>query len=101
MALKSSWMNFKRRVCDYIDVDFIETRPYTTLEDLGLDSLDFVELILMVEEEYDVDLDQEVDEIKSIGGLHGLLVRTLQKDREVPITTRDTVNTRCSHCGRS
>jgi acyl carrier protein len=101
MVLKASWFNFKALVCEYIDADFLSTRPYSPWGDLGLDSLDQVELILMVEEEYDVDLDQEVDDIKTIGGLHGLLVRKLNKKRLVDITHRDTVNTRCSHCGRS
>jgi acyl carrier protein len=102
MAFKSSWFKFKALVCEYIDADFLSTRPYSTWEDLGLDSLDFVELITMVEEEYNVEFtDLAVDDIKTIGGLHGLLVRKLDSQREVDITHRDSVNTRCSHCGRS
>jgi hypothetical protein len=109
---KSEWFNFKKRVCNFIDADFFRTKPYSSWEDLGLDSLDYVELIMFVEEEYDVDFDQAVDDIKSIGGLHGLLIRTLESQREVDVTHRDTEHTRsslgfvgqnpgrCSHCGR-
>jgi acyl carrier protein len=99
-TLKTGWLEFKKLVCDFIDKDRETTRPYSSWEDLGLDSLDYVGLIIFVEEEYDVDFDQAVDDIKSIGGLHGLLVRTLEKQRAAEISHRDTVNTRCSSCGQ-
>jgi acyl carrier protein len=99
MAFRTSWMQFKKLVCDYIVVNMYVTRPYDTFEQLGLDSLDFVELILMVEEEFNVDFDNNIDAVKTIGGLHVLLIRTLEGQREVEITHKDTFNSRCSHCG--
>jgi acyl carrier protein len=104
-----------------------DTRPYDSFEQLGLDSLDYVELIMFVEETYDVEfVDEAVDDIKTIGGLHGLLIRTLESQREAEVTHRDTEHTRgsaiskarnlpyhrgnpqafqnpgrCTHCGRS
>ena len=97
---KSAWVYFKPLVCDFIGVDVYKTRPHDTWEKLAVDSLDYIELVMMVEEEFDVELtEQELDNNFTIGGLHGLLIRSLSR-REVPITHRDTINTRCSHCGR-
>jgi acyl carrier protein len=96
MTSKTEWINFKRRICDYLDLIANDTRPYTTFVDLGLDSLDVVELVMFVEEEYDVDLPKEVDDIKSLAGLHGLLFRTREIQRREGVTHRDTEHVRSS-----
>jgi len=100
--IESAWVNFRPMIARYIDVDLHLVAGESTWEELGLDSLDFVEMIMMVEEEFNVELsEREVDDAKTLGDLHILLMRTIQGDREVAITIRNTINTRCSLCGRS
>lgn len=42
----------------------------TTLEDLGADSLDMVEVIMAVEDEFDVQIkDEDLETLKSVGDL--------------------------------
>jgi acyl carrier protein len=42
----------------------------TTLEDLGADSLDLVEVIMSIEDEFDVQIkDEDLESLKSIGDL--------------------------------
>jgi acyl carrier protein len=97
---KSEYMSFKKLVCDFMDMDMEATRQYATWDDLGIDSLDFVEMIMMVEEEYKVAFtDKELDDVKSIATLHNLLRQTLESKRRVEIGTRETLQDRCSHCG--
>jgi acyl carrier protein len=97
----AAWASFKPVVATFLDLDVLEVRPYSFWRDLGVDSLDYVELIMHIEEEFDVEFtEQELDDNRTVGGLYKLLIRTLQANREAPITHRDTVNTRCSLCGR-
>ena len=43
-------------------------------DDLGLDSLDFIEIIINIENEYDVEIgDEEANELKTIGDIIELL----------------------------
>lgn len=59
----------KEIICEQLDVkpeDVGEAKTFT--EDLGADSLDIVELVLALEEQFDVKIpDDEVDKIKSVG----------------------------------
>ena len=42
----------------------------TTLEDLGADSLDMVEVIMAIEDEFDVQIkDEDLESLKSVGDL--------------------------------
>ncbi len=42
----------------------------TTLEDLGADSLDLVEVIMAIEDEFDVQIkDEDLESLKSVGDL--------------------------------
>ena len=44
--------------------------PETTLEDLGADSLDLVEVIMAIEDEFDVQIkDEDLESLKSVGDL--------------------------------
>jgi len=48
--------------------DSVELTPETDLTTLGADSLDLVELVMEIEEEFDVDLpDEEANSYKTIG----------------------------------
>lgn len=50
------------------DADMITAE--TTLEDLGADSLDLVEVIMAIEDEFDVQIkDEDLESIKSVGDL--------------------------------
>lgn len=50
------------------DADMITME--TTLEDLGADSLDLVEVIMAIEDEFDVQIkDEDLDSLKSVGDL--------------------------------
>ncbi|MCL2883141.1 MAG: phosphopantetheine-binding protein [Coriobacteriia bacterium] len=53
---------------NYKDDQSLEITEETTFEELGLDSLDTVELLMSVEEEFSVTLEMS-DEMKSVGQL--------------------------------
>ncbi|MBL8948967.1 MAG: acyl carrier protein [Myxococcales bacterium] len=59
----------KEIICEQLDVkpeDVSEGKSFT--EDLGADSLAIVELVLALEEQFDVKIpDDEVDKIKTVG----------------------------------
>lgn len=55
-------------VADKLNVSADEITPETTFEDLGADSLDVVELVMALEEEFDLEIsDDDADKIASIG----------------------------------
>jgi acyl carrier protein len=55
-------------VAKKLSVEGDELTPETTFEDLGADSLDVVELVMELEEEFDLTIsDDDADKIKSIG----------------------------------
>lgn len=56
---------------DYKETD-LEITESTTLEALGLDSLDMVELVMSIEEEFDVNIEMN-EAIKSVGDLMTIL----------------------------
>lgn len=50
------------------DADMVTVE--TTLEDLGADSLDLVEVIMAIEDEFDVQIkDEDLETLKSVGDL--------------------------------
>ena len=59
----------KTIICDQLNV---ESQKVTTaasfIEDLGADSLDIVELVMTMEEEFDLDIpDEDAEKIKTVG----------------------------------
>ncbi len=52
-----------------LEIDPSEIKPDTTFEDLGIDSLDIVEMIMDLESELGVELDLEDQKISSFGEL--------------------------------
>ena len=63
-------------VADKLDIDAKEITPETTFEDLGADSLDIVELVMALEEEFDLEIsDDDADKISSIGDAVATLKR--------------------------
>lgn len=59
----------KTIICDQLAVEAEKVTPTASfIEDLGADSLDIVELIMTMEEEFDLDIpDEEAEKMKTVG----------------------------------
>ncbi len=58
----------KSIVADQLGVDAAEVALDTTFDDLNADSLDVVELIMAMEEEFDIEIpDEDAEKIKTVG----------------------------------
>jgi len=59
----------KKILAEQLDVDVEEMTADTKIaEDLGADSLDVVELLMAIEDEFDVEVpDEEIENIKTVG----------------------------------
>ncbi len=60
----------KSLIVEQLDVDEDKISPDTTFEDIDADSLDVVELVMALEEEFDLEIsDEEVEKIKTVGDI--------------------------------
>ncbi len=58
----------KEIIADKLGVEENEVKMETSFEDLGADSLDIVELIMAIEEEYDIQIsDEEAEKAATVG----------------------------------
>ncbi len=58
----------KTIISNQLEVDLNRISLETTFEDIDADSLDIVELVMALEEEFDLEIsDQEIENIKTIG----------------------------------
>ncbi|MDD2233448.1 MAG: acyl carrier protein [Desulfitobacteriaceae bacterium] len=58
----------KSIVVDQLGVDEADVKLETTFEELNADSLDIVELIMALEEEFELDIpDEEAEKIRTVG----------------------------------
>ena len=59
----------KEIVCEQLGVSAEEVTPEASfIEDLGADSLDIVELVMALEEEFGLDIpDEDADKLKTVG----------------------------------
>jgi len=58
----------KNIISEQLEVSIDKLSPDTTFEDIDADSLDIVELVMALEEEFDMEIsDQEIENIKSVG----------------------------------
>lgn len=59
----------KEIVCEQLGVSEDEVAPDASfIEDLGADSLDIVELVMALEEEYDLEIsDEDAEKIRTVG----------------------------------
>ncbi|MCM0605626.1 MAG: acyl carrier protein [Xanthomonadaceae bacterium] len=69
MALESVEEKVRTIICDQLAVESAKvTTGASFIEDLGADSLDIVELVMTMEEEFDLDIpDEEAEKIKTVG----------------------------------
>lgn len=72
----------KQVIASVLNVDPNEIELETTfMEDLGADSLDVYQIMMGVEDEFDITLDpQKVEEIRTVGEALALLKESAQKD---------------------
>lgn len=71
MAKEEIFDKLKELVVDQLGVDDDEVTTEATIqEDLGADSLDLVDLVMAVEEEFDVKIaDKDLEGIKTVGDI--------------------------------
>lgn len=65
-------------LAEYKEIDVSEIRPESTLEELGLDSLDTVDLIMQFEDEFQVSLELN-DNIKTVADIVKLIQESMGK----------------------
>ena len=63
-------------LAEYKELNVSDIHPESTLEDLGLDSLDTVDLIMQFEDEFGVSLELS-DKIKTVGDLVKLIQESM------------------------
>jgi acyl carrier protein len=62
------YAKIKKLISEQLGVDESEIAKETSFEDLDADSLDIVELVMALEEEFGLEIaDEEVEKIKSVG----------------------------------
>ncbi|MCH8044128.1 MAG: acyl carrier protein [Planctomycetes bacterium] len=72
---------FQRQFSDVLGVTLDRITPDTTLADLGADSLDLVELVMELDEEFDISIPDDVAQrIQTIGDL----MRYIEQQRRKP-----------------
>lgn len=60
----------KKILVEQLDVDEEAIKPETTIEELGADSLDLVEMIMNLEEEFGIQIeDEDMDDLKTVGDI--------------------------------
>ncbi len=60
----------KALIVEQLDVDEDKITMMTTFEDIDADSLDVVELVMALEEEFNLEIaDEEVEKIKTVGDI--------------------------------
>ena len=66
-------------VCDQLGVDQSQVRPEATLlDDLGADSLDVVEMVMALEETFDLEIpDEDVEGIQTVGDVESYLAKRI------------------------
>jgi acyl carrier protein len=55
-------------LADYREMDVTEIKPETSFEEIGLDSLDLVDLVMLMEEEFGIEIEIQGN-IKNVGDL--------------------------------
>ena len=71
MAANEVFDKVKETLCDQLDVEEdAVTAEANIVDDLGADSLDFVDLVMSLEDEFNVEIpDEDVEGIKTVGDI--------------------------------
>ncbi len=70
----------KALISEQLDIDEKQITMETTFEDIDADSLDVVELVMALEEEFDLEIaDEEVEKIQAVGDVVGYIEKHLSK----------------------
>ncbi|HHT47561.1 MAG TPA: acyl carrier protein [Firmicutes bacterium] len=65
-------------ISEQLDIDEEQITLETTFEDIDADSLDVVELVMALEEEFDLEIaDEEVENIQTVGDVVGYIEKHL------------------------
>lgn len=57
-----------------LDIDFSEMEMTTQLSDLDIDSIDMLDLIMLIEEKFEIEFEEdELDEIETLGDIAELI----------------------------
>jgi len=57
-------------IAEQLDVDIDKLKAETTFEEIEADSLDLVELVMSLEEEFEIEIsDEEIEKIKSVNDI--------------------------------
>jgi acyl carrier protein len=68
----------KALISEQLDIDEDQITLDTTFEDIDADSLDVVELVMALEEEFDLEIaDEEVEKIQTVGDVVGYIEKHL------------------------
>jgi len=69
-----------RIIVDQLGVSLEEIRPESSfIDDLGADSLDIVELVMAMEEEFDIEIpDEDAERIRTIGDAYAYVRERLE-----------------------
>lgn len=69
-------------LADQLGIEEDEIKMDSTLEDLGADSLDIVEMVMAIEQEWDMEIpDEAAEEIKTVGDAVNYIVTHAQTSR--------------------
>ena len=79
MTREEAFEKFTQQAVDILAVEPSQIVPEATFgDDLGADSLDLVELVMALEEEFDIEVgEDELKDIRTIGGAFELIYATL------------------------
>ncbi|MGI5876053.1 MAG: acyl carrier protein [Dethiobacteria bacterium] len=67
-------------IVEQLDVDSKKITTETTFEDIDADSLDVVELVMALEEEFDLEIaDEDVEQIKTVGDIVNYIEENISK----------------------
>ena len=65
------FVKVKKILCDQLDLEEEQvTEEAEVIEDLGADSLDIVDLVMTLEEEFDTEIpDEDIENLKTVGDI--------------------------------
>ncbi|HAN04308.1 MAG TPA: acyl carrier protein [Elusimicrobia bacterium] len=82
MAVENFEERVKKIITEQLAVDAAEVTPQAQfVQDLGADSLDTVELVMALEEEFDIEIpDEDAEKIKTVGMAISYIKEKAKKD---------------------